>query len=75
MIKDAFFLGKSCKNVCKLPEIWTAVNLKPLIKTQKNCKVTKHDTRIKIYKTQQNLRWSVSKYKNFGSFLLTVALK
>ena len=51
-----------------------AVNLEPLIKTQKNCKVTKHDTRIKIYKTQQNLRWSVSKYKNFGSFLLTVAL-
>ena len=43
--------------------------------TQKICKVTKHDTRIKIYKAQQNLRWSVSKCQNFGSFLQTVALK
>ena len=37
-----------------IPEIWMAVNPK------KKLKVTKHDTKIKIYKTQQNLRWSVS---------------
>ena len=66
------YFRKIHKNV---PEIWTAVNPEPQIKTQKNCKVTKHDTRIKIYKTQENLRWSVSKCQNFGSFFQTVTLK
>ena len=47
-----------------------AVNPKPQVQTQKKiCKVTKHETRIKIYKAQQNLRWSVSRCQNFDSFL------
>ena len=65
MIKDAF-QENPAKMFIKLPEIWTAINLESNQNSEKICKVTKHDTRIKI---------SVSKCKNFGSFLHTVALK
>ena len=74
MIKDAFQENLA---VCKLPGIWTAVNLELEIKTQKKKKkfrFAKYDTRIKIYKTQQNLRWSVSKCQNFGSLLQIVTI-
>ena len=40
--------------------------------SKKNCKVTKHDTRTKICKTQQNMRWSVSFLVSFSQ---TVTLK
>ena len=76
MIKDAFQENLA---VCKLPGIWTALNLEPEIKTQKKkqkktIRFAKYDTGIKIYKTQKNLRWSVSKCQNFGSFLQIVTI-